>query len=84
MELASLSGTYQLMYAMLNTTDIYRFNIGNIGLLTLVRYDVTDYETGNRREKSPLKSLTRGIPNKEGCVYNLKRIVDTPLLTSWR
>ena len=53
-EITATSGSYNLMYSMLNEKNIYRYDVGYYGLLTVVHYDVTEYGIGSKHDKSPI------------------------------
>ena len=83
MEISSTSGAYHLMHAMMNEKNIYRYDIGYNGLLTVVRYDVTEYEIGARKNKSPLVRITEGISTKIAMGNDLRGLMATPLMKTW-
>ena len=58
LEYAANKGCIKLLRAMLETKDVYKIHESYGGSYKYIFYDVTEYEVGDRMDKSPLYYLT--------------------------
>ena len=80
-ELAAMTGSYHLVYAMMNENDVYRVKGHHHGLLQEVYYDVSEYEC-ERLDKSPIYLLSNSIIMKlKDPAYT--SLLETPLIKAW-
>ena len=82
-EICAYCWSYHLFYAMFNEDGVYRIPRGSNGMLYAVSYDVTEYEIGKRRAKSPLVALSNGLAAKITKDDEVLKLMATPLMKSW-
>ena len=81
-EFAAQQGTLRLLQAMM-LSETYAVEQKTIGLNTFTMIDVTDYETGDRKYKSPLFFLVHLSRKKLGQA-EVPEVVHGPLFKTWK
>lgn len=81
LEMAAHLGTFLIFHTIFETKGVYLTRESVQGIYTTQWFDVTDYESchpGNRRNKSPLLSLTLVDKCKVGCPHARELLTNSP------